>query len=180
MKSSFVLWIYLLSLFFFFYSCGETEDEVPPMIAPTEIYIPVNITTYTVGGDTWVPLSKAYATELRRLEVPPVFEWSEDPELLQKYKHALLLQGDGNRLAVRNIIEFELNMKPTRTFANAASIEYFDYLERTIAYLEALMAISGSERTWLALESTKNERDRLTVYRLRLVREEIELLPELD
>ena len=65
MKSSLVLLIYLLSLSFF-YSCGETEDpEVAPTIASTEVYVPTNII-----GDTWVPLSDTYVTELLNLQVP--------------------------------------------------------------------------------------------------------------
>ena len=150
MKSSLVLLIYLFSLSFF-YSCAETEDpEVAPTIASTEVYIPTNL----IGGP-WVPLSNTYVTELLNFQVPPVSEWSEDPELLQKYKHALLFQEYGNIPQVRIILEYELNRKPKVTFASTDSVEYITFLDRTIAYLEALMFISPSEPTRLALKSTK-------------------------
>ena len=175
MKSSLVLLIYLLSLSFF-YSCAETEDpEVAPMIASTEVYIPTNLI-----GDTWVPLSDTYVTELLNLQVPPVSEWGEDPELLQKYKHALLLKENGDIPQVRTILEYELNSKPQVTFASAASVEYITFLDRTIAYLEALMFISPSEPTRLALESTKSEKLRLTLDMQKLIKEDPELFVELE
>ena len=175
MRSSLVLLISLLSLSFFFYSCGETEDEVSPTIASTEVYIP----TGTLDDD-WIPLSNTYVTELLKFEVPPVSQWGEDPELLQKYKHALLLKEYGDIPQVRTILEFELNIKPQVTFASTNSVEYITHLDRTIAYLEALMFISPSEDTRAALESTKNEKLLLTSDMEKLREEDPELFVALQ
>lgn len=176
MKSILILLLSFLNLSFF-YSCGNTEDpEVAIPITETEVYIPTNTT-----NDTWVLLSDTYVTELLKLEVPPVSEWIEDKELRQKYRHALLLKEYGDIPQVRTIIEIELNRRPKVTITNRD--EHIAYLDKRIAYLEALMFISPSKVTQEALEKTKRTKLRLSldiVGMKKLIKEDPELFVQLE
>ena len=157
MKTILILLICFLNLSFF-YSCGETEDpEVYNPVAEDAVYIPDTII------DEWTLLSDDYVAELMELEVPLDFEEIEDPKLRKKYHHALLLKESGDIPQVRTIIEYELNelnRGPELTFTN--SDEHITYLNKTIAYLEALLDLWPSEEgTQKALEDTKRTKQEL-------------------
>jgi len=179
MKSILILLTCLLSLSF--YSCGETEDtDIPHRTAVIKAHIPTNTpdtltnlpwvstdaptdTTWVSTDVPWFNLSDDYVAELKQLEVPLDFAEIEDPKLHRKYHHVLLLKLYGDISQVRTIIEYELNRLnwgPVFTFKN--SDEYIPYLNKTIAYREALLFLwPNEEATQKALENTKRTKQEL-------------------
>ena len=176
MKSIFIFLTCFLSLSFF-YSCGDTEDvDVLKPMAETEAHIPYN------SPETWIVLTDEYIAELMKLEIPLNIQEIEDPDLQEKFRHALILKEYGDIPQVRTIIEYEFNLSnwgSVFTFAN--SDEYIPFLTKEIAYLEALLFLwPNEEGTRKALERTKRTKLHLTSDITQLRKEDPELYVELQ
>lgn len=145
--------IYILCLSAF-QNCREAEDtKITPAAPPFADTFSSTDTT----NDAWTPVSEDYIIELINLEVPPLNLWIDDPELEQKYRHAILLKEHGDIPQVRTIIAFELNIKPEVPITVT-----IPYLDREIAYLEAAMFISPNADTQKTLENSKKLKLQLT------------------
>lgn len=90
----FIIYLACLAALSSFLSCGDVEENPKPF---TPITLPDE---YYDSSDLTYEISQAEIQELLGLEVPDNWEDTEDPELLSKYYHAILLKQFGNIPAV--------------------------------------------------------------------------------
>ena len=177
-KSIFILFLSLLSLSIF-YGCGDTEDaDILKPIAETE----TEVNILTPPDETWIVLTDEYVAELMELEIPPNFFEEKDPDLREKYHHALILKEFGDIPQVRTVIEHEINRPNTGHTVTLTPLdkESIAYLEREIIYLEAMIFLWPSEGTKEALEHTKRTKRRFSVDMDKLREEDPELYVEIE
>ena len=181
MKSLFILFIALFCLSVL-YSCGDTEDaDILKPIAETEIE--ANILAKP-PDETWIVLTDEYVAELMELEIPPDFIEIKDLDLREKYHHALILKAYGDIPQIRTIIAYEMNQPNLDTVHKVTFTpldkESITYLERKIAYLEAMVFLWPFENTKEALEHTKKLKQRLSVDMDKLRKEDPELFVQFE
>ena len=108
MKMVFSLCVCVLG-FTFLWGCGETDDSVTTNdidLSPEGLGPPLDVKYYPKG---WVHLTDSDVAELLALKLPAGWWRTQDPELLNKYSNANLLQTRGDTPHVRFYIECRRN-----------------------------------------------------------------------